>query len=304
MKITYKFLIPMLFIFVHIQSYAQQSYVDFEFDFTKTYIFTLIDESELIGKYVSKDLLHVSIATSDTPKISIPFSELKKIKILANELGQNNKYSYPNPSATRYLIGPSAFALKKGKGYYQGTYLLLNSFNYGLTDHISIGGGFELFSILIKQNPIFFITSKIAFPVGEKINLGAGINYLSTPDFDEEYHRNSFGIAYGIGTYGTPDHNITGGIGWGFIKNELSANPIITFSGTTRLSKRFALVSENWIAPVAYYKSKGSAAYIGLYSYGVRYFEKKVAVDFAFINNKFNSENRIGFPYLDFVVNF
>ena len=78
----------------------------------------------------------------------------------------------------------------------------------------------------------------------------------------------------------------------------------------TLVGRRLALVSENWIVPSSANNNNNgvhteSYEYHGIYSYGIRFFGKKMAVDLAFLNNKDIAENFIvGIPYLDFVVQF
>ena len=301
--------ITILLLFIGSIAMAQENFQEYQFEKTETYIIKLIDdESEFIGAFIEKNGLSVSIKTNSLPKVEIPFSKIKSIEKAPSENIKNGKYWFQNPNPTRYLFGPSAFGLKKGTGYYQNSYLLINSFNYGLTDNITIGGGFE-FITLINGNPVFFITPKITFPVAKKVNIGAGLLYVNSPKFFDD-SRSQSGIAYGIGTYGTPEHNITGGLGWGFIEGTFSSKPIITISGMTRVGKRFALITENWIVPTVthHYNTNSyekSYEYHGLYSYGVRFFGKKMAVDLALMNNKDISEALLlGFPYIDFVVQF
>ena len=69
----------------------------------------------------------------------------------------------------------------------------------------------------------------------------------------------------------------------------------------TRLSKRIALVSENWLVPDA----GSDGGLYAIFSYGIRFLGEKTAIDLAFINNKDIAEGlAIGFPWLDFVINF
>jgi len=278
--------------------FAQEKFVDFKFDETKTYIIKLEDGSQLVGSLLQTDSQFIVIKTFSIPKIDIPIGRIKSIDIVDEANLKNGEFWFPNPNSTRYLFGPSAFTLKKGEGYYQNTYLVLNSVHVGITDHISIGGGLELISTFGAGSPIFFITPKIGFKVTEKFQAGGGILFASTPYIGTGTgDRSSFGIAYGIGTYGTEDHNITGGLGWGFLDGEFSGKPIITISGMTRLSRRTALVTENWIIP--------TDNYYGLFSYGVRFFGEKMTVDLAFINSPDIAEALIiGIPYVDFVVKF
>ena len=276
--------------------FGQKTFISYPFDTTKTYIIELHDGSRFIGNFLQKDSISIVIKTSSIPKIEIPIQKIKSIEKVDPLNLKNGIYWFPNPNATRYLFSPSAFTLKKGEGYYQNTYLLLNSFNVGITDHISIGGGLEILSTFGEGDPIFFITPKVGFNVVDKFNIGGGVLYASTPSFGSG-NRSSLGIVFGIGTYGSIDHNITGGLGWGFVEGEFESRPIITVSGMTRISKKTALVTENWFIP--------TDNYYGIISYGIRFFGEKLAVDLAFINNSDIAEIIfIGIPYVDFVVKF
>ena len=87
-------------------------------------------------------------------------------------------------------------------------------------------------------------------------------------------------------------------IGWGFFDGDFSNQPFITFSGMTRVSKKAALITENWLGP-------DNGNYYGVFSYGVRFFGETISVDLAFINNSDIAEEIIiGIPYVDFVVKF
>jgi hypothetical protein len=201
---------------------------------------------------------------------------------------------FENPNATRYLFGPSAIPLKKGEGYYQNVFVVLQSFNYGITKNFSIGAGFDVITPFVREvPPFFFITPKASFKVAEKVHLGGGLLYANTAAFELA----GFGIGYGIFTYGTVENNITAGLGWGYIEGDITDGPIITVSGMARVSRRLGLVSENWIVPVD--------GYYGVFSYGLRFMSEKITVDLAFINNPdIFSEIFIGIPYVDFVIKF
>lgn len=253
----------------------------------------MLDGTVLLGKIKSRGEGALSITTISGVEANVPLNQIKEMTTISTASIHKGEYWFENPNATRYLFGPSAFNLKKGEGYYQNTYLLLNSFNYGVTDYFSIGGGIELLT-LFNGSPAFVLTPKVGFQTGPKTSLGGGILYANLGDIGD---RSNFGIAYGVVTKGTVDKNFTVGLGWGIIDNEFSSRPIITFSGMTRLSKKIALVSENWIVP--------ADIYYPLFSYGIRFFGEKMAIDLAFINNPdIASEVVIGIPYVDFMVKF
>lgn len=284
-----RFLILVGCLLVSLTTFAQHTPVDT----TSSVRIEMLDGTVLLGSIKSRGEGVLSITTISGVEANVPLNQIKEMTTIDRASIHKGEYWFENPNATRYLFGPSAFNLKKGEGYYQNTYLLLNSFNYGVTNHFSIGGGIELLT-LFNGVPAFVLTPKFGFQTGPKTALGGGILYANLGDLGD---RSNFGIAYGVITKGTVDKNITVGLGWGVVDNEFSSRPIITFSGMTRLSKKMALVSENWIVP--------AAIYYPLFSYGIRFFGEKMAIDLAFINNPdIASEIVIGIPYVDFMIKF
>lgn len=263
-------------------------------DVTKMYRIELEDGSVFFGNVLEKDSLNMVVKTASLPRLEIPVAKIKHIEEIDESHFRKGSYWFPNPHSTRYLYGPSAYNLKKGEAYYQNTWLVLNAFNVGLTNNFSIGAGIELVSTFSAGEPIFFITPKVGYEVADKFNAGGGVLYVNVPGFDSS-SRSSLGIAYAIGTYGTLDNNITGGVGWGFVEGDFQARPIITFSGMTRVSKKTALVTENWLIP--------ADGYYGLFSYGIRFFGETIAVDLAFVNNADIADLLIiGIPFVGFTV--
>ena len=90
--------------------------------------------------------------------------------------------------------------------------------------------------------------------------------------------------------------------GWGWADGEFSSKPILSVSGMTRVSKRIAFVSENWIFPMS---PDENMNFYGVFSYGIRFLGEKTSIDLAFINNKDIANTLIiGAPWLDFTINF
>lgn len=292
MKNLIQILLLAIIVFATSNVFCQKTNISEPVDTNKIYKIELKDGSVFIGNIMQQDSINLVLKNSSIPKIEILVSKIKSIDEVDKSNFKNDSYWYPNPHTTRYFYGPSAIGLKKGEGYYQNTYLVLNSFNVGISDNISIGGGLELISTFAAKDPIFFITPKVSYKVAEKFHAGCGILYARFTSY-----FGSLGTVFATGTYGTTDNNITGSLGWGFVDSEFSQQPIITLSGMKRISKRAALVTENWLIP--------SGEYYGLLSYGVRFFGEKIAVDLAFINNRDIAEEIIiGIPYVSFTVKF
>ena len=284
--------ITFLTLVISVSIQAQEKTRDYQFDSTKSYLIKLTDGTNFFGKVLETTSTSVIMQTKSVPRIEIPLAQIKEVDVIQSTNIKNGAYWFPNPHATRYYYSPSAISLKKGEGYYQNTYLFLNSVHYGVTNNISVGGGIEFISTF-TGNPILYVTPKISFKVADQFYAGAGVLLASLPDVDES-GRGAAGIGYGIGTYGNAENNVTVGLGYGFIRDEMAKQPVITISGMTRISKKASLVSENWIVP-------GTA----FFSYGVRFFGEKISVDLALVNNAdIAQELPIGIPFVSVAIKF
>jgi hypothetical protein len=279
---------------------AQNTFESYPLDSTKIYKIEMNDGSEFVGNFLQRNSTLISIKTASIPKIDLPIKEITKISEVATTDFNKGVYWFPNPNSTRYLFGPSAFNLKKGEGYYQNTYIFLNSFNVGVSSNISIGGGLEFLSTFGEGKPIFYVTPKVTFKITDNLRVGSGFIYLSIPELGiNNDKRVGSGVVYGISSYGSADHNFTVGMGWGFLEGDFKSKPVITISGMTRIARKAALITENWFIPDDNY------GFNCLFSYGIRFFGEKIAVDLAFINNADIAENiAIGIPCVNFVVKF
>lgn len=272
-------------------------------DTITAYRFELRDGSVVQGHVITVDVATFGIRTAQLGDVSVPKTSVERVVRLDDVSVHAGVYWFPNPHDTRHLIGPSAIPLRKGEGYYQNTYLLLNSFAVGVTNHVSISGGFELLSTFASggSTPIFFLTAKASGKVMKDLHVGAAGAYLSLPNFGSRYderQRMAVGAVTGLVTYGTNDTQVTGGIGLSHDGKFFAKRPIFTLSTLLRFSRKAAFVSENWFVP------DGTGTY-AVFSYGLRFMGEKIAVDLAFINNKDIIQGiAIGIPFIDFAVKF
>jgi hypothetical protein len=268
---------------------------------SKTYQITLKDGSVFTGKIVSITDSEIIIQSRTIGELRLKKENIKTMAPISSIDEKRSGVWFPNPNPSRYLLGTSAIPMEKNTGYYQNTWIFFNSFAYAFTNNFSVSGGFEIFSLLAKGDGpyAFYINPKVSFKVADNFYAGGSVLYANTIKTVDEF--GGLGTLNFFGTYGNKNNNITGALGWGWADGEFSSKPLITISGMVRVSKRIALVSENWISPGI--GSDGS--YYGIFSYGIRFLGEKTAIDLAFVNNKDISEGlAIGFPWLDFVINF
>ncbi|MES2521372.1 MAG: hypothetical protein V4617_01650 [Gemmatimonadota bacterium] len=211
----------------------------------------------------------------------------------------NGEYWFPNPNTTRLLFAPTGRMIKKGEGYFSDYMLFFPGVAGGITDRITIGGGMSIFPGLDFDEQIFYVTPKVGIIAREKLNVAVGVLAARTGLGDDDEFgdggSNTFGIPYVVSTFGGPNKSVTTGIGYGYANGKLADNPALMFGGDVRLSRRFGLVSENYVFPDAF---DGA-----LLSIGARFFGEKMAGDFGLVIPAGGGDSVV-IPYLGLVVNF
>jgi hypothetical protein len=215
----------------------------------------------------------------------------------------NGEYWFPNPNATRLLFAPTGRMLKRGDGYFSDYMLFFPGVAGGITDRITIGGGFSILPGVGFDEQLFYVTPKIGVIAREKVNvaIGALVARVGLGDSDDndfgdgDSDNDTFGIPYVVGTFGGENRSFTTGIGYGYANGKLADNPALLFGGEMRLSRRFGLVSENYVFPDAF-----DGAVLSL---GARFFGEKMSGDFGLVR-PVGSDDTVFFPYIGLVVNF
>lgn len=178
----------------------------------------------------------------------------------------STEYWLPDPMASRLVFSPTGRSLPKGEGYFADHWVFLGSVAYGITDDITIGGG----GLLSPESKFWFLTPKVRIVAHDNFNLSAGV-FLAGWGSD-----GPGGIGYLVGTFGgSPDGNLTVGIGNGFAGSRSAKDQLIMIGGERRLSKRTAFISENYFTP-------GWAD--ALVSYGMRFMGERLTFDLVFVS--------------------
>jgi hypothetical protein len=270
-------------------------------EISKTYQITLKDGSVLSGKLVSQSDKEIVIQSGTLGEMRVQKENIKSMILVSAINEKASGVWFENPNASRYLLSSSAIPMEKKTGYYQNTWIFVNSFGYAFTKNISLSAGFEIISLLAGGDGpyAYYLNPKASFKVANNIYLGGTILYANTIRTVDGF--SGLATLNGSFTYGNKNNNITATVGWGSSDGEFSSKPLITISGMTRVSKRIGLLSENWLLPNA----GDNGGYYGVYSYGIRFLGEKISIDLAFLNNKdIASEIIIGIPWLDFMINF
>lgn len=253
----------------------------------RLYLVKLIDETELKGKVISKDSFTIKMRTESLGILEINLIRIDEIIELTSLNYRNGVYWFNNPNSTQYVFTTSAYNLEKGEGYYRNNAFLINSVNFGITDHFSLLVGTELISLSLGM-PMLILSPKIGGALGKKVHAAVGTLMIATPD-------GLGGVVYETTTFGNKNNNLSLGVGFGYDDSEIWPEPVVNISGMARASNRISLISENWIA----YKALSYT----IFTYGVRFMGKKISADLVFINNRdIATVFPIGLPLVNFMV--
>ncbi len=257
-------------------------------------IITTHDKSTMIGRILEIREKEIRFK-AEFGEVTIPIYKIRSVEIVPASSIKDGVYWFPNPNATRLFFAPTARMLKQGDGYFADYYLFFPAFAYGITNNVTIGGGMSLIPGVDIDKQIFYFTPKVGLSATKIFNLGIGALIIKIPDFDDEDKSPLVGILYGVGTYGNPNSSLTFGLGYGFVDDEVADKPMIMIGGEHRISRRLAMVTENWILP---------GVDNPMVSYGVRFFGEKMSFDLALLNTIGEDAFFPGIPYVDFVFNF
>jgi hypothetical protein len=271
-------------------------------------ILKLSNGNTFVGTVLAEDTESITIQTKEFSELKIKKSDIESMKEIDSKDLHDGEYWFDNPNATRNIFGPTGYGLRKGEGYYQNFMLFYNSVSYGFTDNLTVGFGTIPFTF--GEGLLFTLTPKVSFPIVEdQFNLGVGVLYSHI--FGE-----SSGIAYGVGTYGSRDNNFSVGVGYGNVEGDWAEAPIFTFSGMIRVSKKFGLVSENWLIPnrrynydynpnTNTYDSTYDTEYNLIFTYSARLIFESISVDLGFFNSpEIAGEIPFGIPMAGITVPF
>ncbi len=263
----------------------------------KTQIITLDDGSSLVGRITDIGDDEIKFQ-SDLGEMTISINKIVEIKEVEDSAFREGKYWFPNPNRTRLYFGTTGRMLKKGDGYISDTYIFFPGFAYGLTDNITIGGGFSIFPGLSMNEQLFFLTPKIGIKAHSNIDLAASALIIRIPGdavLEDKDKGVTIGVLNFVGTVGSDDNSFTVGLGYGFAAGEMADRPAVLLGGEWRFSRRLSFVSENWIFPEIEQP---------IISYGIRFFGESLTTNLAFFNILDEDAIFPGIPFIDFVWNF
>lgn len=244
---------------------------------------TLRDGSVIYGRLLRRDADSV-VVESTAGRHAIADASVADIRNAGTAhagADGTTEYWLPNPNATRMFFGPTGRTLAAGDGYFAVHEVVLASVGYGIADRVQFGAG----TFIVPNTELWLVFPKVGIIRSDDVNVAVGALYGGVRDARG-------GIAYAVGTFGSLDNNLSAGVGGGIAGADMVGQPVYMVGGERRVSRRFALVTENYF---------GARASGGLLSAGVRFLGERFTLDLAFMNST-DYPVFPGIPYVDFVV--
>jgi hypothetical protein len=246
----------------------------------------LRDGTRAYGRVERIDGGLVTFMTTAGAVIEVQAAEILSVRP-ANGLVVAGEFRRADPNPTRLFFGPTARSLKQGAGYVGVYEILLPFVQVGLTDRISFGAGTPLIFGGGSAHP-FWITPKVQVFASESVQASVGVmHFLNVGD-------GNFGIAYVVGTRGTTDSAVTGGVGYAYERsyNRKNGAAVVMIGGEHRMTRGMKILTENYIF------NRG-----GILTGGVRWLGERFSADLALVVPT-DGGTTVAFPLVNVVYSF
>ncbi len=239
----------------------------------------LKDGSEFIGRLIYTDTIKLILKTLSGAEVIVRKDQFEEITDERSDYGKDD-----DPNKSRLFFAPTGRNLKSGTGYFSVNELLFPVAAFGITDYVTLAGGISIVPGISDQ--LFYLNSKIGVYQSEELNFSAGILYMDiTSD-----NGKGLAVIYGNGTYGGSDASVTISAGIS-MSSDNDKYPIMILGGELKVSSSIKLITENWI--------QTSPHSMSCYSFGLRFFGKKLAGDFGLVLPVDNGGETIsGWPFI------
>lgn len=221
-------------------------------------------------------------AATQTASASVPHPDAgaKDVAAPAGQPVQGERAWFADPNRTRGLYVPSAMMLRQGEGSVSQKELFFTSFNYGLTDWLSV----QIGGIV----PVWFVDggfnliggAKVGGKVLDFLHLSAGAQTLVLAPAGV---FGGVGFGYGNATFGNENLHatLTVGVPWtAGVEFGMIGDLIVVASGNLRVTEHVAFVTENWIFPTSIGKPD---SFTHILSLAVRLMNQNLSADIGFL---------------------
>lgn len=275
------------------------------------------------GHYKVGRILQVTSDTTiflygaDTMKISNDdIVDIQNVSPGAVRYLRNRIFFWQSDKNTRLFLGPTGYTLRKKEGILADYLFIFPYLSYGITDHITLGGGLTLLPTSDSLNPFkpaFYFGPKLKIWSSEMFSIAAGVFMLKIYDDSTQKYLPLSGTYYISSSFELNKLHFSLGVGNLFFGGFVLPRPIFMLAGHYQFTEKIAIITENiWIGhpalgvfgtfwnPQGIPKNNNSP---DIFSIGGRYYTDQYSIGSALIFN-ISSSPILTIPFIDFIYYF
>lgn len=133
----------------------------------QTHLLVTTNGDEFIGRTTSLDSGMVGFKIRQANEILLDYAQVDSIKLMGSE---DFHRVYRFDFAERTALMPTAFGLNKGALEYHNEFVFINTINYGVRDHFTVGAGIAP----VPNNYFYNVHLKLSENLGQYIHVALG----------------------------------------------------------------------------------------------------------------------------------
>jgi hypothetical protein len=137
-------------------------------DTSQVQVLTMVRGDEFRGYLLQYDSTGVMFKLDIGDTLRYGLDEVKMVEVLPAP--PHKPKTAPTSINERLLVSPTGFTLNKGKQEYRNIMFLYNSYHYGVTDNITVGGG--IMPMIITY--LGWVDAKVSLELYENLHIAAG----------------------------------------------------------------------------------------------------------------------------------
>jgi hypothetical protein len=256
----------------------------------------LKDGNTITGRIVQQDSTQLIVLTPGGLQVPIPRDQIVSVEPFHGVI-EKGEINEDDPNYTRLLFSPTGRPMRAGGAYFADYYILFPLLAYGITNSISVQGGFSVVPGLPMKYQVKYLSTKIGKQFNRNYALSGGILWGGV----DKYYA---GMLFAVNTFGPPQKSVTAGLGLGYYRDQnanirFGQDPVLLLGGTAKIGAHTALVSENWFilnGDVPFDEQPLSLAF--------RFYGSKLSADVGFICPLKLLTSGFPIPWLSMMYNF
>lgn len=229
----------------------------------RLYEVELSDGSSFVARVAEVEGGTVVFVTTSGTRIEANRRGIRRLSVAEGNVVAG-EYWRPDRNGGRLFFAPTGRTLPQGTGYFGTSFLVLPFVAAGITDQITLVFGAP---ITLGQVTPIYLAPKVRVAKTEHIDLSVGSLVVLS---NEDWIDSNVGIAFAGGTFGSDDHALSLGLGWGWAGNDFEDEPVAMIGGELRMGPRAKLITENYILP---------GGVDNIVSFGIRFIGEHLSVD-------------------------